>query len=257
MDDDRLPLPRANRAKHRLAAGGSVTVVASQAMSSDLVDVLGPLGFDGVWIEGEHGNATWDRLGDLSRAADLWGMSALYRVRTLDESLVARALALGVHGIVVPQVSTPEDAARLVRAAKFAPVGERGVSRGRRALGVADFLERENDETMLVVQLEDPAALDNVEDICAVDGIDVVFVAPNDLAQAMGRLGRPSDPEVVAALDDAVRRIVATGRVAGTFVGLDDVDRFRSLGVRFMYTPADALLAAAAGDWLRSVISGT
>lgn len=138
-------------------------------------------------------------------------MSALYRVRTLEASLVARALALGVHGTVVPQVSTREDAARLVRAAKFAPVGERGVSRGRRAFGVADFLERENDETMLVVQLEDPTALGNIEDICAVDGIDVVFVGP------------------------------------------DTVDRFRSLGVRFMYTPADSLLAAAAADWLGSV----
>lgn len=250
-----LPEPRANRVKHRLAAGDTVTVVASQALTADLVDALGPLGFDGVWVEGEHGNATWDRLGDLSRAADLWGMSALFRVGALDPAIIARALSLGAHGVVLPQVSTAEEAARLVQAAKFAPIGERGVTRGRRALGRADFLERENDETLVVVQLEDPVALANIEAICAVEHIDVVFIAPNDLAQAMGYLGQPRHPDVLAAIDDGLARIAATGKAAGTFAARGDLDRLRSLGTRFLYTPAEALLAAAATDFLAATRS--
>lgn len=250
-----LPEPRANRVKHRLAAGDTVTVVASQALTADLVDALGPLGFDGVWIEGEHGNATWDRLGDLSRAADLWGMSALFRVRTLDPTIIARALSLGVHGVVLPQVSTAEEAARLVQAAKFAPVGERGVTRGRRALGRPDFLERENDETLLVVQLEDPVALDNIEAICAVAHLDVVFIAPNDLAQAMGYLGQPRHPEVLAAIDNGLARIAAAGATPGIFAARDDLERVKGLGARFLYTPAEALLSVAAADYLTAAQS--
>lgn len=247
---------RANRAKHRLAAGEIVAVVASQTLSPDLVDLLGPCGIDGVWIKAEHGNATWDRIGDLSRAADLWGMSALCRIARLDESLIARALTLGVHGIVVPGVRHATEAKRFVAAAKFAPIGERGVSKGRRALGRADFLATENDETLLVVQLEDPEALANVEAICAVDHIDVVFVAPNDLAQAMGHLGHPEHPDVQVAIDDAVCRIVAAGRAAGTFAGGSQAGRLASRGVRFFYNTADAFVAGGAAAWLAAIGQG-
>jgi 2-keto-3-deoxy-L-rhamnonate aldolase RhmA len=177
---------RTNRAKRRLEAGGVATVVAGHSMGADSIDFLGPIGFDGVWLEAEHGPADWERLGDLSRACDLWGLSAFMRLRTLEPSLIGRALTLGVHGIVIPQVSSADEARALVKAAKFAPIGQRGVSRGRRSYGNSEFLERDNDETILVVQLEDPEALEHCEEIAAVEHLDLCFIAPNDLAQAMG-----------------------------------------------------------------------
>jgi 4-hydroxy-2-oxoheptanedioate aldolase len=248
-----------NRLKRRLGErdGEVVIVVAGQAASADTIDFVGSLGFDGFWIEGEHGPMVWDRLGDQTRACDLWGMAALVRVARLDPSLVARALSLGAHGIVIPGLRQASEAAALVDAAKFAPIGHRGVSRGRRSYGAPRFLETENDETVLVVQLEDPEALDNVEQICAVEHIDVVFVAPNDLAQAMGHQGQPEHPDVAEAIDATLKRIVASGRIAGTSCTRDQIDRFVGLGVRFLYTTVDAWLVDGARHYLADVASAT
>ncbi len=246
--------PRANRAKRRLAEGGVVTAVAGHSMSADSIDFLGPLGFDAVWLEGEHGPADWERIGDQSRACDLWGLSALMRLRTLEPSLVGRALSLGVHGIVIPQVGTAAEAEALVDAAKFAPQGHRGVSRGRRSYGNPDFLARDNDETFLVVQIEDPKALGQIEAIAATPHLDVVFIAPNDLAQAMGHQGQPDHPEVVAAIEDGLRRIAAVGGAApGTFCKGEAAAHLIELGTRFLYVNYDAWVAASSEQWLGSL----
>ena len=229
-------------------------MVAGHSMTADSIDFLGPLGFDGAWLEAEHGPADWERLGDLTRACDLWGMSALMRLRTLEASLIGRALTLGVHGIVIPQLNDADGARALVNAAKFAPVGERGVSRGRRSYGSPDFFETDNDETLLVVQLEDPAALERCEEIAAVPHIDVVFIAPNDLAQAMGLQGQPGHPDVVAAIEDGLTRIAAVGGAApGTFCRGDAAARLIELGTRFLYVSYDQWLTEAAGTWVRDV----
>jgi 4-hydroxy-2-oxoheptanedioate aldolase len=212
----RGPIPR-TALKHRLDHGGIAVAVASHAMTSDTVDFLGQFGFDAVWLEGEHGSVTWDRIGDLGRAAELWGMAALLRVRTLEPTLIVRGLSLGLHGVVIPQVTTADEARAAVAAVKFAPQGQRGVTRGRRSWRVPgaapdDFFGAENAATVLVVQLESPAALARIDEIVDVEGVDVVFVAPNDLAQTMGHQGRVDHPDVVAAVDAAVARIAASGR---------------------------------------------
>ena len=248
--------------RKRLDAGEIAVVVAGHSMSSDTVDFLGPLGFDAVWLEGEHGPFTWDRLGDLSRSAELWGMAALLRVRTLDPTLIGRALSLGAHGIVIPQVSTAEQAAVAVAAARFAPEGSRGVSRGRRSYrapgtDAADFFTTENDNTVVVVQLEDPTALANIDQIVAVEGLDVAFVAPNDLAQAMGLQGRTDHPEVVGAIDAAISRIAASGVAAGTLCRPDQVQRFVGLGARLLYVNSDEWLRSGAGAFAAAVRSAT
>jgi 2-keto-3-deoxy-L-rhamnonate aldolase RhmA len=244
--------------KHRLGRGDVTVAVASHSMTSDTVDFLGQFGFDAVWLEGEHGPVTWDRIGDLSRAAEIWGMAALLRVRTLDPTLIVRGLSLGVHGIVVPQVTTADEVRAAVAAVKFAPAGHRGVTRGRRSFrgpGAAldDFFVTENASTVLVVQLESPAALDHIDEIVDVDGVDVVFVAPNDLAQAMGRQGRVDHPDVVEAVDAAIARIAASGRVAGTLCRPDHVGRFTDLGARFLYVTLDEWVRAGATRYLQEI----
>ena len=101
--------------KARLGAGEVAVVAAGHSGSADTIDLLGSFGLDGFWIEGEHGPMSWERIGDQSRAADLWGMTALVRVSRLDPSLITRALSLGAHGIVVPGVRTVDEARAIVR----------------------------------------------------------------------------------------------------------------------------------------------
>lgn len=246
---------RTTALRRRLDDGGVAVVVAGHSMTSDTVDFVGQLGFDAVWLEGEHGNVTWDRIGDLGRAAELWGMAALLRVRTLDPTLIVRGLSLGAHGIVIPQVTTADEAGVAVAASRFAPEGRRGVTRGRRSYrpadadGPDDHFAAENANAVVVVQLEDPEGLSNIDQITAVEGLDVVFVAPNDLAQSMGHQGRLDHPDVVNAIDAALSRIVATGKVAGTLCRPQHIERFIALGVRLLYVSLDEWIRAGAADY--------
>ena len=100
---------RENRAKQKLQSGQVVTVTSGH-QSSDMIDFLGPLGFDAVWIETEHGPVSWEQIGDMSRACDLWGMSPIVRVNANEPWLITRTLDRGATGIVVPHVSTKAEA---------------------------------------------------------------------------------------------------------------------------------------------------
>src|SRR5215510_11137242 len=96
---------RENRIKRQLQAGQPVTVVSGHA-NTDMIDFLGQFGFDGIWLEGEHGPLSWEQIGDMSRASDLWGMTSVTRVNNNDPGIIMRALDRGTMGIIVPHVNT-------------------------------------------------------------------------------------------------------------------------------------------------------
>src|SRR5688500_11309839 len=109
---------RGNRAKEKLQAGQIAVALSGHSISSDTIDFCGQLGFDGFWIEGEHGAVTWDQIGDMSRACDLWGISSIMRVHSHEPGVITRALDRGVNGIVVPHVNTRAQAEQIVKAAR-------------------------------------------------------------------------------------------------------------------------------------------
>ena len=114
---------RKNNAKHKLKNGEPVIAVSST--DTDMIDFLGSTGVvDIIWIEMEHGEATWSQLSDISRACDLWGMTSLVRVNNNDPWLVGRALDRGVQAVLVPHVNTKEEAERLVQGGKYTPEGK-------------------------------------------------------------------------------------------------------------------------------------
>ena len=221
---------RPNKAKQKLQQNQVVTTI-SGLQTSEIIDFLGPLGFDAAWIEGEHGPVTWEQLGDMTRACDLWGMTSITRVTANEPWLITRTLDRGSMGIVVPHVNTREEAERAAQSAKYAPLGYRGMFGGRQSYGVADYFQQANDQTMVVVLLEEETALRNLDEILRVDNIDAFFVAPSDLAQTMGHIGDTGHPEVQRSIDDAIARITAAGRVAGTLVNDDNIAAYVSKGV--------------------------
>lgn len=246
---------RKNRAKEKLQAGEVVTTISGH-MSSEIIDFLGPLGFDAVWLECEHGPVSWEQISDMTRACDLWGLSSVTRVNANEPWLITRTLDRGSMGIVAPHVNAAADAQQAMQSAKFAPLGYRGMFGGRQSYGVPDYFQQANDQTMVVVLLEEVEALHNLEEILKVDYIDVFFVAPSDLAQTMGHLGNPGHPEVQEAIDKAIARIVASGRVAGTLVNDANVGRYLDQGVRFLMTSWNAWLAQGASGFLSKVAAG-
>ena len=246
---------RPNKAKQKLQQNQVVTTI-SGLQTSEIIDFLGPLGFDAAWIEGEHGPVTWDQLGDMTRACDLWGMTSITRVTANEPWLITRTLDRGSMGIVVPHVNTREEAERAAQSAKYAPLGYRGMFGGRQSYGVADYFQQANDQTMVVVLLEEETALGNLDEILRVDNIDAFFVAPSDLAQTMGHIGDTGHPEVQRAIDDAIARITAAGRVAGTLVNDDNIAAYVSKGVRFTMTSWNAWLVRGASEFLRKAAAG-
>ncbi|MGE3536069.1 MAG: HpcH/HpaI aldolase/citrate lyase family protein [Candidatus Tectimicrobiota bacterium] len=243
---------RENRIKHKLRAGQAAHIVSGHH-NADMVDFLGPLGFDGVWLEGEHGPLSWEQIGDLSRACDLWGMAAVTRVNSNEPGMIMRALDRGTMGIVVPHVNTRQAAEQAMQSAKYAPIGYRGMFGGRQAFGVPDYVHRANEQTLVVVLIEEIDAVQNLAEILTVEHIDVFFVAPSDLSQTMGHIGNPGHPEVQAVIDKAIAQIVAAGRTAGTLVNDSNVERYLDAGVRFLMSGWTNWVVQGAQNYLQKV----
>jgi 4-hydroxy-2-oxoheptanedioate aldolase len=245
---------RPNRVKQRLAAGETVVSLGGGLDNPDLIDLVGPLGLDAIWLEGEHGPVDYGRVGDLTRACDLWGMTSIVRVNALDYGNIYRMLDLGAQGICVPHIDTADHARAFVEAAKFAPIGKRGLFTSRQGYGVPDYLEVANDHTLLIALIEDIKAVENLDAILAVDHIDVYFVAPSDLAASMGLIGEPEHAEVQRVREATLKRIVAAGRTAGTtLVGNRNAEHYTALGVRFIAAFLQPWLAAGAASLLASI----
>lgn len=243
---------RTNTAKRKLAAGKPVSVVAPTYTSGGLVELLGRMGFDVIFLDCEHGPAGWDEVEDMVRAAELCDVTPIVRVQSHDHSTITRALDRGAGGVQVPHVNTKAEAEAIVRHAKYHPLGHRGFAGGRAAFGEkpADYTRRANDETMVVVMLEEVEALRNLDAILTVPHIDVFFVAPGDLAQSMGRPGQMDHPDVQAAIDDAVRRIRAAGKAPGVLSTPATVRRYLDLGALFLYVSLQSLLGAGTREFL-------
>jgi 4-hydroxy-2-oxoheptanedioate aldolase len=246
---------RPNKVKQRLAAGQVATILAG-TNEPDLIDQLGTLGADGIWLEGEHGGVDYADLGNLTRACDLWGMTSVVRVMDNDYATIYRTLDRGAQGIVVPHVNTHAEAQAVVDAAKFAPLGKRGMFTSRQGFGVGDYFKTANDQSLLIVLIEDIVAVHALDEILKVDHIDVFFVAPSDLATSMGHIGNVGQPEVQKTIDGAIAKIVQSGRKAGTLVSLDNVERYTKMGVRCIMTSFVPWIQAGAKDLMERAAAG-
>ena len=246
---------RPNRIKQKLAAGENVYVV-SGPNDADWIDEVGPSELDGIWLEGEHGPVDFGNLGNLTRACDLWDMTSIVRVNRNDQTLIYRTLDRGAQGIVVPHVNTREEAENVVAGGKFAPIGQRGMFVSRQGFGVDDYFTTANEQSLLIVLIEDIVAVRNLDEILEVDHIDVFFVAPSDLAASMGYIHDQQNPEVQHIVDDTLQRIQKRGRVAGTLARGDSVERFSAAGVQFLFTATGPWMISAAKNYKNSGEAG-
>jgi len=217
--------------------------------SPQIVEMIGRLGFDWVFIDLEHGSITIDQLDVLVMAADAAGITPIVRPSSNDPVAIGQVLDRGAHGIQVPHVDTADDARRAVAAARYHPLGERGIAGGTRASGYGiDFKPREyidvsNREILVCVQLEHRKALDHIDEILEVQGVDVFFVGPMDLSLSLGKPGEFEAPEVRDALARLFAAIAAAGKVSGTSGTPASLRRYRDSGVQYLYTHLQTLLA--------------
>ena len=246
---------RPNRVKEKLAAG-QVATILSGSNDPDLIDQLGTLDVDGIWLEGEHGGVDYADLGNLTRACDLWGKTSVVRVMDNDYATIYRTLDRGAQGIVVPHVNTRAEAVSAVDATKFAPIGKRGMFTSRQGFAVPDYLKTANDQSLLIVLIEDIVAIRTLDEILKTDHIDVFFVAPNDLATSMGHIGNMGHPDVQRTIDGAIKKIAEAGRAPGMLVSVDTVERYTKQGVRCVMTSFFPWLQAGAKELVQRAAAG-
>ncbi|SEG51833.1 4-hydroxy-2-oxoheptanedioate aldolase [Marinobacterium lutimaris] len=204
-------------------------------------------GFNWLLIDNEHApNDLNSTLAQLQAVAP-YSSHPVVRVVQGDAPGIKKMLDIGVQTLLVPMIDTAEQAQQMVSFTRYPPEGIRGVgaavARASRWNGIKNYVHQANDEVCLLVQAETVTALENLEAICAVDGVDGVFIGPADLAASMGHLGNPGHPDVQAAIDQAIKTIVASGKAAGTLTGdVAQARRFLELGATFVAVGLDVTL---------------
>jgi 4-hydroxy-2-oxoheptanedioate aldolase len=240
---------RPNLLKAKFGRGEVAYGVNLMFPSVQLVETFALLGFDWVLLDCEHGAISFESLDALTMAADAAGITPIVRPPNNDDASILRALDRGAHGIQVPHVDTPEDARRAVAAARYHPFGERGLAPGTRATNygvgfrAAEFVERSNREVLVAVQLEHRNALEHLDEIVAIEGVDVFFVGPMDLSLSLGHPGKLDEPVVREAIERCFAAVQAAGKVVGSSGGPADIKRFRALGGQYLYTHFHGLLS--------------
>ncbi|WP_295524037.1 4-hydroxy-2-oxoheptanedioate aldolase [uncultured Pseudacidovorax sp.] len=240
-----------NPFKNALAARQAQVGLWLSMADSYAAEACATAGFDWLLIDGEHApNNVLSILPQLQSVA-AYRSHPVVRAVNGDTALIKQLLDIGAQTLLVPMVDTAEQAAALVSATRYPPEGIRGVgaavARASRWGGRRDYLDEANDEVCLLVQAETRTALQNLEAICAVDGVDGVFIGPADLAASMGHRGKAGHPEVLAAIDDAIRTIVASGKAAGTLTSDATLAcRYLDLGATFVAVGLDITLLVQA-----------
>jgi 4-hydroxy-2-oxoheptanedioate aldolase len=249
---------RANAMKAALAAGRPAVGLSVMIPSPQIVEMAGRLGFDWVLIDCEHGTITRETAELMAMAAEAAGTIPIARPSTNTPEAILAVLEAGALGVQVPHVGSADEARRAVEAVKYSPRGSRGLAAGTRpaaygfAGSTAEYVEASNRETLVCVQIEDPRGIANLPEILGVPDVDVFFVGPSDLAQAMGYPGRSDAPEVRRAIDGAFRTILDAGKTAGSTGAPEAIPGLIRQGVRYTYTHLTRLLGRAGGELLRA-----
>jgi 4-hydroxy-2-oxoheptanedioate aldolase len=249
---------RKNRMKEKLRAGEPVFGVSVMIPSPQVVEMVAAAGFDWVLLDCEHGTLTLESVELMAMAAEASGITAIARPVTKSPEHILQVLDRGVMGVQVPHVNTAQEAREVLAAVKYHPQGKRGLAAGTRSAlydsigSLADYVKAANEQTLIAIQLEDEPAIRNIDELLAVDDIDVFFIGPSDLSQAMGHPGDPKAPVVAQAIESSFRKMVAAKRTPGTPATAENVREVLDKGVRYIYTHLPRLLSSSARAYLKA-----
>jgi 4-hydroxy-2-oxoheptanedioate aldolase len=243
-----------NTFKHALAAGKPQIGLWSSLASHLSVEVLAGAGFDWLLLDMEHSPNDLESLHTQLQAVAAYPTQSVVRVPWNDMVLLKRVLDLGAQSILVPMIDTPEQAREAVSFMRYPPHGVRGMggtTRATRYGRVKDYAKKAGDELCILLQVETAQALDNLEAIAAVDGVDGIFIGPADLHASLGFPGEVHHPEVWPKIEEAMRRIRKAGKAPG-FLTPNEVDakRILELGGQFVAVGLDVVILARAADAL-------
>ena len=255
-----MELPQ-NAFKRALKAGKAQIGLWSSLSSNYTVEVIAGAGFDWILLDTEHSPNDLESLLTQLQAAAPYPTHPVVRVPWNDMVVIKRVLDVGAQSLLVPYVSTPEEAAAAVSYVRYPPAGVRGVAgttRASRFGRVKDYARKAQDELCLLVQVETQGALDAIESICAIDGVDGVFIGPADLHASLGYPGEVANPKVKPLIDDAIRRIRKCGKAPGILTPSEaDARHWLECGALFVAVGADVGILARGAEALASRFKGS
>lgn len=237
---------RRSRVLEKLRAGEFVGCVKMNLSDPRVAEIVGLLGFECLWLGMEHTPNTLEQTENCIRATKMHDVDTLVRVERGSYSDLIRPLEMDATGIMVPHVMSAEDARNIVRQTRFHPVGLRPIDGGNSdgaycMIPVGDYLRQANDQRMLVVQIEDPEPMDELDEIASIEGLDMLFFGPGDYSHSLGIPGQMDDPridEARRAVADAARR---HGKFAGTTGRLANLEHLKEIGYQFVALGADVI----------------
>jgi staphyloferrin B biosynthesis citrate synthase len=251
-----------NPVKERMQAGDvSLGMAVRLGRSAEIARIAKATGHDFIFIDMQHSIFNIESIVHIAQTALAIGIAPLARVRSIDDPDVSVLLDNGITGIVYPDVANAAQARKAVEICKFPPIGRRSVTGGYphfdfRAVPLTESVPQLNEVCLLVCMIETVEGLENVEEIAAVPGIDVIHVGSNDLLVNMGKAGKFDDPAIIAAQDRVIKACKANGIFAGCG-GNRDVPRQAEAikrGAQFLTTQTDiGFLSAAASAWTKGV----
>ncbi|MBD2705010.1 host specificity protein [Spirosoma sp. BT702] len=247
-----------NIVKTRLNNGQPVLGVLANSADPTIAELCGFSGLDFYMIDGEHSPVTTAQVQDIVRACEVSGITPLVRVRSNDPKLILQFLDAGVMGIMLPGVSTVAELEAFVKAVKYPPVGTRGFGFVRAndylmgTMSQGEYVEFANEQTLVLPQIENKEAVDNLDQLLTVEGVDGFVIGPRDLAMSMGYYDGSAHDEVKRTIGGVVEKIKKAGLVVGTTAATGDQARaLIDRGVLFCLNTFSGLLKSATTDFMK------
>jgi len=242
---------RPSKIKAKLRQNQPVLLTTLHLGDASLFELTSLLGFDGIWFDLEHRSFSLQKAAEFARATRVGSADIMIRPAKGEFMRMGRVLEIGANGIMYPRCDNADEARQVVKWAKFAPLGERGIDSGGAdnpycVTPLVDYIQAANDETFIVTQIEDPRALEHAEAMAAVDGVDILFLGPGDFSILAGVPGQMQHPKI----RDAMERVARAAKQAGKHWGMpvfnpEHAQQVLDLGGRFLCHGCDLLMVKA------------
>lgn len=237
---------RPSKVLRKLRAGEVVSCAKVNASDPKIVEIACLCGFDCIWLDREHIPNDWSAIETQIYAAKAHWTDTVVRVSRGSYSDLIKPFEADATGIMVPHVTSTEQAQQVVRQTRFHPIGLRPIDGGGsdgayRMIDIPKYIESANQERFVIVQIEDKEAFDDIEEIAALPGIDILFFGPGDFSQSIGVPGQWDHPKIQEARERVAEVAIKNGKYAGTLCFAEEVHKFVDMGYRFINTAADVV----------------
>jgi len=236
---------RQSRVLKKLRSGGVVSCLKVN-FGPEATEIVGLNGFDCAWIDREHLADDWSTLQAHIWAAKSHDMDVVVRTTRGCYSNYIKPLELDASGIMIPHVMNLEDAKSIVKMTRFQPIGLRAVDGGNAdslytMLDPTEYIKQANEERFVILQIEDPEPLEDLEEIAKLEGIDMIFFGPGDFSHAIGDLGNWKNKQLIEARKKIAEVCIRNNKFAGTVGGVGNYQELVDMGYRFISLGADVV----------------